>query len=247
MANSAPYFPFYADDWLDDERIFDMSLECEGAYIRILAAMWKRDGMLPDKENLCCNILRCRPAKWKKIRKTLLDSGVIQLENERLFNERLTQELQLFNEKSKKNVENANKRWSKETKTEPKKPFKNNESDNATALPAQCHTDTDTDTDIYKEKEKGKEKAPRKRFTPPTVFEIKNYMAELDRGDETEASRFFDFYESNGWQVGKNKMKSWPAAVRTWLARTEAIPIKPKPKKSPHDLSKIDYGESRKF
>ena len=31
-----------------------------------------------------------------------------------------------------------------------------------------------------------------------------------------DADRFVDFYESKGWMVGKNKMKDWRAAVRTW-------------------------------
>jgi len=58
MAKTAPFFPFYVDDWLEDEAIFDIGLECEGAYIRLLAAMWKRGGSIPDKQNWCCNILR---------------------------------------------------------------------------------------------------------------------------------------------------------------------------------------------
>ena len=30
---------------------------------------------------------------------------------------------------------------------------------------------------------------------------------------------FFDFYQSNGWKVGKNKMKDWKAALRGWSRR----------------------------
>jgi len=40
MAKTAPYFPFYVDDWLDSDEVFDMGLECEGAYCRLLAIMW---------------------------------------------------------------------------------------------------------------------------------------------------------------------------------------------------------------
>jgi len=98
VSNPAPFFPFYVDDWLDNDQIFDMSLECEGAYIRLLAAMWKRGGFLPDKDRLICNLLRCRPAKWKKIRKVFVDEiGVFKASNGQIFNTRLSEELQLSN------------------------------------------------------------------------------------------------------------------------------------------------------
>lgn len=56
-----------------------------------------------------------------------------------------------------------------------------------------------------------------KRFVPPTVMDTKEYMFERGGGSDLEAEKFNDFYESNGWKVGKNKMKCWKAAVRNWL------------------------------
>ena len=53
-----------------------------------------------------------------------------------------------------------------------------------------------------------------KRFTPPTVDEVRAYC--LERGNCVNPQRFVDYYSSNGWMVGKNKMKDWQAAVRTW-------------------------------
>lgn len=54
----------------------------------------------------------------------------------------------------------------------------------------------------------------RKRFVPPTIEEVKAYCQERNNG--VDAERFVDYYTSNGWLVGKNKMKDWKAAVRTW-------------------------------
>ena len=54
----------------------------------------------------------------------------------------------------------------------------------------------------------------RTRFTPPTLDEVSAYCQE--RGNSVDAERFVSFYESNGWKVGKNPMKDWRAAVRTW-------------------------------
>ena len=53
-----------------------------------------------------------------------------------------------------------------------------------------------------------------KRFTPPTLVEVKAYC--LARNNTVDPEAFIDFYESKGWMVGKNKMKDWKAAVRTW-------------------------------
>lgn len=68
--------------------------------------------------------------------------------------------------------------------------------------------------EIEKEKEIDTPKGVCGRFAPPTLEEVKAYCKE--RGNKVDAERFIDFYESKGWMVGKNKMKSWQAAVRTW-------------------------------
>ena len=52
------------------------------------------------------------------------------------------------------------------------------------------------------------------RFAPPTVDQVREYCEE--RGNSVNPQRFVDYYSSNGWMVGKNKMKDWKAAVRTW-------------------------------
>lgn len=56
-----------------------------------------------------------------------------------------------------------------------------------------------------------------KRFTAPTIQEVNSYMLEKGLNNNSEAHKFFDYYESNGWKVGRNKMKDWKAAVRNWL------------------------------
>ena len=54
----------------------------------------------------------------------------------------------------------------------------------------------------------------RKRFEKPSISDIKQYC--IERNNNVNAEHFFDYYESNGWKVGKNSMKDWKAAVRTW-------------------------------
>ncbi|MBR1773916.1 MAG: hypothetical protein IJ759_00150 [Bacteroidales bacterium] len=63
-------------------------------------------------------------------------------------------------------------------------------------------------------KEKSSAKKERKVFIKPTIQEIADYCKE--RQNNISAEIFFDFYESKGWMIGKNPMKDWRAAVRTW-------------------------------
>ena len=57
-------------------------------------------------------------------------------------------------------------------------------------------------------------KSNNKSFVKPTVDEVRAYC--IERNNTVDAESFIDFYESKGWMVGKNKMKDWKAAVRTW-------------------------------
>ena len=55
---------------------------------------------------------------------------------------------------------------------------------------------------------------PQRRFTKPTLEEVQAYCQE--RGNGVDAQKWYDYYSANGWKVGKNPMKDWRAAVRTW-------------------------------
>ena len=58
------------------------------------------------------------------------------------------------------------------------------------------------------------------RFMPPSVAEVELYCTE--RGNTVSAEAFVAFYEAKGWRIGKEKMKDWRAAVRTWEQRSRA-------------------------
>ena len=66
----------------------------------------------------------------------------------------------------------------------------------------------------------------RKRFEKPTLSQITQYC--LERNNNVNAEQFYDYYESNGWKVGKNDMKDWKACVRTWERNCYDKPIKKK-------------------
>ena len=63
----------------------------------------------------------------------------------------------------------------------------------------------------------GKDSIESKRFTRPTLDEIRSYCAE--NGLAVNAERFMDYYDANGWKVGRNPMKDWKATCRNWAKR----------------------------
>ena len=69
----------------------------------------------------------------------------------------------------------------------------------------------------------------RHRFSPPSVEDVREYCKE--KGYNVDPERFVDYYISNGWKVGRNPMKDWQAAVRSWErkekpnGKTESKPL----------------------
>lgn len=61
------------------------------------------------------------------------------------------------------------------------------------------------------------------RFTPPTLDDVKAYC--LERKNTVDCEKWVDFYQAKNWMIGKNKMKDWKAAVRTWEKEEKTKPV----------------------
>lgn len=68
------------------------------------------------------------------------------------------------------------------------------------------------------DKKREEDNSPRKRFTPPTIDELRAYAKEKGY-TRFNCESFEAYYASKGWMVGKSPMKDWKAAVRGWVAR----------------------------
>ncbi|MBR4930390.1 MAG: hypothetical protein IKZ00_06265, partial [Bacteroidaceae bacterium] len=91
------------------------------------------------------------------------------------------------------------------------------------------------ETDIYNRG--NSDESPKKktaRFIPPTVEDVRAYC--IERGNSISPEAFVDFYASKGWMVGKNKMKDWKAAIRTWEKGESRKPT-PRPAQQPRQYS----------
>lgn len=139
-----------------------------------------------------------------------------------------------FEKKCHQNTENVKKRW------------------NANNTPVYDRIRSDTNNTKAKAKAKANispvlpsgNTAPlqgdttARRFAPPTVEEVNAYCQE--RGNRVDAAHFVDYYTANGWRVGKNPMKDWKAAVRTWEKKADdsAKPQKPSPSASQRNAAR---------
>jgi hypothetical protein len=86
---------------------------------------------------------------------------------------------------------------------------------------------------------KEKDKKKNSRFKKPTIKELEKYKKE--RNTLFDVNTFYDFYESKGWKVGKNSMKDWKAAFRTWERREKESQPKETPLMS--DREKQVFGD----
>lgn len=84
------------------------------------------------------------------------------------------------------------------------------------------------------EREKTGDRSPRTRFIKPTTDDILSYFTDyaykkgINIDPVVESERFYNYYESNGWRVGRNPMRDYKAACRNWLlnnlSKTKPLP-----------------------
>jgi hypothetical protein len=141
--------------------------------------------------------------KLEKCWNFLEEIQLIQSDNGESFNERILNFAGKYKIKSEKNAERVAQWRDKQSVT-----------NNVTH-----YTDvTLQDCNIDKVKEI-KVKESKVGFVRPQLFEVQNYFEEL--GNLNEAEGFFNYYESNGWKVGKNPMKDWKASSRNWIKNSK--------------------------
>ena len=213
-----PAVLFYTSDFLTGCAL--MSMAQRGKYITLLC-LQHQQGHLSEEDMLeVCG--SHDPKIWKKFK---------QDEDGLYYNERMDEECRKRKEYAISRSENGKKggRPKKHTESECEayenhmlsicKPYEKhieNEIENKFSISTPNKEErvsnerSELDTSSYKDKETDS----NKRFKVPTVDEVRAYCSE--RQNDVDAEHFVSYYESNGWMVGKNRMKDWKAAVRTW-------------------------------
>ena len=205
----APAFQFYADDFLAGT--MTMTNEERGAYISLLCLQWSKGCVTElDIQRICLGMpTHCQGICQSKFQ--LGDDG--HYRNQRLEVERSKQR-----ERSQKQSDIANLRWNKDAKAMPTH-YQEDAEAYAKSVPEVC-SPSPSPSPIIKIQA---DKPPRVRFQKPTAEELTAEAIKIGL-PLPEVDKFLNYYESNGWKVGKNSMKSWPAAMKGWLSRLGATP-----------------------
>lgn len=209
-----PAFLFYSSDFLSGTML--MTNEEIGKYIRLLCLQHQK-GHLREKD-----LLSICQQKSEEI-----FSKFIQDENGNYYNQRLEIEINKRNaysesrrnNRKKKEENNISKTYEKDMLNICNSYVEHMENEN---INENINEIVNRDNRGMGEEEEETsancgdciEHKKAKTFCKPTVAEITNYC--LERNNRVDAQRFYDFYESKGWLIGKNKMKDWKACVRTW-------------------------------
>ena len=171
-----------------------------GAFWCIVEMLYENEGYLMRTE--CERIAFELRTDIDFISCIIYDFNLFEIDDEYFYSNSVLKRLNLINEKRDKARKSAEVRWG-----------------NANAMRTQCDGNA-----VKKRKEKESKLNNEgvntiKKFIKPTFDEVRTYMGELKMNDI--ADRFISYYDSNGWRVGKNPMKDWKAAVRTWKASNQ--------------------------
>lgn len=209
-----PAFLFYPSDFLTG--VQDLTMEERGQYITMLCLQHQK-GPLTEKMILLC----CGNAAADVMAKFRQDS------DGNYYNERLRLEIEKRAGHAEKQRQRALEGWKKRKSTE------NQEDDKchginpayATALPLENRNENENKNEI-------KEVSASKKFSAPDITQVHNFMDDAnvkagrpwpDHIVTAEATAFFNYYESNGWKVGRNPMKNWEASARNWMNNSHKL------------------------
>ncbi len=195
-----------------------------GVFWCIVEQLYEQNGVLPLK--ICKSIAFALHVQSNIVESVVLDFGLFQNDGENFWSNSVNVRLEKRKEVSEIRKKAALNSW-KSRKGEQE----------------QCKSYANAMQDVCKEKKRKEKKNNNsistdierdeaktvKRFCPPTLQDVQNYISE--KGYSIDAEAFIAFYESKGWFVGKNKMKDWKMAIVTWAKRENTRPAAPTKKK----------------
>ena len=177
-----------------------------------LASYWEAIKELPDEDQLSAYRALCQyglygeePAEMTPIAKAIFTLTKPNIDT--------------CNNRYKAAVENGKKGG--RPRKQPKKNQSENQTENQTENQSENQTvnqeeeyEKEEEYESEDEKDSIADKPHRTHFVRPSVEEVREYCQ--SRGNSIDPQRFVDHYNSNGWMVGRTKMKDWKAAVHTW-------------------------------
>ncbi|MCM1168818.1 MAG: DUF4373 domain-containing protein [Bacteroides sp.] len=203
------------------EVLIDLGAEGLGIYWCIIEQLYEQGGRLPLRSCKC--IAFALHVQCNAVEQLIGNYGLFQNNGEFFWSDSVLKRMNERDKSSEKRKSAALARWGKKTENIENQSQEDLPEYKCNASAMQVHSKADAmqcykirgDKIIEDIKENTtKEKKSVERFSPPALEEVKAYVSQ--QGYSFAAENFYDFYESKGWYVGKNKMKDWRAAVRNW-------------------------------
>ena len=144
-----------------------------------------------------------RTANEKKALRNVL-KDFFKFENSMFLHSRCDEDIISYRDKSLKASKSAKKRWEKD------------------ANAVRTHSDGSANHKPLTNNHKPITNKKTKGFTKPTITELVDAFSGKVTDSGHQAGLFLCHYESNGWKVGKNSMKSWQHAVTNWISRSKS-------------------------
>jgi len=194
------YVQFQPSKDLLDVRFQVMSPAERGVYWTIKLYLYANGGKCPLDEQMLAKVTGCESFLdiWEKIKTNFVikDSTI----RHKVVTKDLRKAKKFLQGQRKAGLRGAKKRWG--CHSDP----------NGKAI-AKLSKDKLSKVKLSKDKE-----SAHSKFQRPSAQEVHEYAESI--GFQLDGQRFVDFYEAKGWMVGKNKMRNWRAAVRTWKGRS---------------------------
>lgn len=204
MAKELPYFKFYIGEWSNGDITLE-DYEAQGLFVNICAYYWFKECQLS------LAALNKKFRSHEHIISNLIDLNIIKKIGDNISISFLNEQ---FSSKEVQKAVNRNngklggRPIGKKTETKPNGLIFDNPNETETKP-----NDNPNLTNIDNRKVN--------KFIIPTNIEIEDYFKELNHPERMQ--KFLNHYSSNGWMVGKNKMKDWKAAARNSLDWTGAL------------------------
>lgn len=236
-----PAFQFYPADWRKDPGVQALSFHDRGVWFEILCLMHESEqrgklllGGQPMPDAALARLLGLDKQNLINTLSTLIEYGVASRDTDSgaLVSRRMLRddELRKIRKEVGKKGGNPNLVNQNQTKATTNRLTK---LDNQNSTPSSSSSNI-----IFFERRNNikKEKtiltnSPKEKFQKPTLNEVIDYGIQICSSDaeacKSESNAFIDYYESNGWRVGKNQMKDWRAAFRNWYRNSKNYAQKP--------------------
>jgi len=220
-AKSAPWFDFYPERFIAGTAI--MELHERGAYITLLCHQWLA-GSLPNDLRALSRLA------GGDVPEAVLDKfpvcGDGKRRNAKLENVR-TEQIERMQRNRGRAQKAASARWSPDAPSNAQAMLQASDKHAPSmpqamlepCLPQPSSLNPHPSTQVPDPVLSTVSASPRKRSDarPQSAMDVVAYGMTLEPAlPPVEAQRFWDYYESNGWRVGRNPMKDWKAAVRNW-------------------------------